>query len=591
MCGIYGFVGKKNAKEMIIDGLRRMEYRGYDSWGIGVIDSEIIKVYKDIGPIGDVISKNLNLPDSRIGIGHTRWATHGGVSIKNAHPHFSSDKSFILAQNGIVENYNELKKELLNEGYKFNSETDTEVIVRIIEKEFKKDKNLINSISRAFKLLEGRNTFIILDRTEDRIIAIRNGSPLVIGLCENGDKIIASDTLSFSNQTQNVIPIEDNQMVIIDKNLIKIFNQNGNVIKIPKIQKIEKVDFEFSKDGFDHFMIKEIIEQKFTIKNAVSYSENEFNQIIKEINKCRTIYTIGAGTAGFAAKQIAYFLRKIAKKNAIDLRSYEYSSFLEHFNKNDLLIVVSQSGETADTIEAMEAIRKKGVRIISIVNMLGSTITKNSDYKFFSRSGPEICVASTKAFTAQISWGYLLSKAIVGEFNKGKKDILDLSLKIEKYLDDTLLTEIKDIAKKIKKYEHFFILGKGQNETIALEGALKLKEITYKHFEGFPAGELKHGVIALIEKNTPVITIVSEDETKNDMKNAIAEVKARGAFTISITSDNSIVSDEKIKSFDGVEVDSIVKILPFQILSYFLALELGNSPDRPRNLAKSVTVK
>lgn len=589
MCGIFGYVGKKNAKNVILEGLTRLEYRGYDSWGVAVLKDNKIEVIKKIGTIGK--PKDIaTLPEASIGIGHTRWATHGGVTETNAHPHLSTDGNFILAQNGIVENYQELKKTLTEKGYPFYSQTDTEVIVRLIEEKHKTQSDLKEAVRMAFLDLKGRNTIILIDKVNNRIISVRNGSPLVLGLGTN-EYYIASDTLSFSDKTDLIVYLNNYEIVECDNAGLKISDvRSGKEITYKPI-KVNHGDTEINKEGFDHFMLKEIVDQKHTIRDAVQYTLEDLKPFIDAIKKARHVYTVGAGTAGFAAGQIAFFLRKYAQVNAIELRSYEVGSYSEIFGDKDLLIAVSQSGETADTIEAIEIAREKGVKIASIVNMIGSTTSRISDFQFFSRSGPEICVASTKAFTAQSAWGLLIALSIAGKYSEAIDIIYNVSDKLENYFTNELYSQIKKFVKSLVKKEHFFILGRDHNYYTALEGALKVKEITYKHFEGFASGELKHGVIALVEKGTPVFIIVSNDKYKDDMLSAAAEVRARGAFVVGIGKENNELFDEFIATPDGGLADPIASIIPFQLISYFLGVELGNSPDKPRNLAKSVTVK
>ncbi len=598
MCGIFGYAGRDNAAERIINGLKRLEYRGYDSWGVAIadLDSEQINLVKHTGKIGEVSSEKLFDTTSTIGIGHTRWATHGGVTDTNAHPHYSTDKSFVLAQNGIVENYQELKSELISKGYEFISQTDTEVIVRLVEEELKTAQDLHEAVRQAFLKLTGRNTIIVLEKKNSHIIAVRNGSPLVIGI-GNEEIIIASDTLSFADRTNKVILVENYQMVEYKNGETKLFDVKENAELKTEIIELDQADTKVEKEGFDHFMIKEIVEQRYTINEAVQYTLDELNPLLGRIKEKSSkggqgkVYTVGAGTAGFAAMQIAFFLRKHANVNATELKAYEMESYKNLFTPEDTLIAVSQSGETADTIEAIEFAKEKGTKIASIVNMLGSTITRISDYKYFSRSGAEICVASTKAFTAQTAWGLLLALSLIGKYEEAKKVVKDLSQNLESFFEGNDFSNIKNLAKKLKDQEHFFVLGKGQNFVASLEGALKIKEITYKHFEGFAAGELKHGVIALIDQGTPVFGIISNDENKADMLSALAEVKARGGFTIGVAKENNELFDFFIETIEGHEADSIANIIPFQLISYFMALQLGNSPDKPRNLAKSVTVK
>lgn len=589
MCGIFGYIGKDNASKIILEGLKRLEYRGYDSWGVAVVEEGEIDVIKKVGPIGEF--KELeSLPNSHIGIGHTRWATHGGVTTLNAHPHFSIDKSFVVAQNGIVENYQELKVTLSKLGHKFTTQTDTEVIVRLIEEKLKYEHDLYEAIRKAFLDLSGRNTIIVLTTEGNHIIAVRNGSPLVIGVGKD-EIFFASDTLSFADRTNKVIYVNNYEMVeYLDGKITLSMVKTGKKLNY-QVAELDNEAVNIAKDGFDHFMIKEIVEQKYTINEAVQYTEKELEPLVNAIKESHRVYLVGAGTASFAAGQIAFFLRKYAGVQAIELKSYEMESYKELFSKKDVIIAISQSGETADTIEALEFAKVKGTKIASLVNMLGSTTTRMSDFPYFSRSGPEICVASTKAFTAQSAWGLLLALTIAGKYKEAKKSIKDVTLALEDYFNSKLFSQIKKLVKKIKDKEHFFVLGKGQNYYISLEGALKVKEITYKHFEGFAAGELKHGVIALVEKGTPVFVIVSEDDNKSDMLNSAAQVNARGAMVIGIGKENNELYEEFVQTPKIEFADSIVNVIPFQLLSYFLGVELGCPPDRPRNLAKSVTVK
>jgi glutamine---fructose-6-phosphate transaminase (isomerizing) len=589
MCGIFGYVGTENAQETIINGLKRLEYRGYDSWGVAVKHNGSLDITKKVGAIGD-IEISSSKTHACVGIGHTRWATHGGTTQRNAHPHLATDKSFVLAQNGIVENYQELKTQLKKKGYKFTTETDTEVIVRLVEEKKKSEDSLREAVRQAFLELKGRNTIILMTTGEDHIIAIRNGSPLVVGLGDN-EYFFSSDTLSFADKTDRVFLIDDNQIVEYKEEQLGLFNAMTGRNLTPKITKLDHKATNIDKEGFDHYMLKEIVEQKDTIREAIQYTEDEYQPLVDAMKKAGMIYTVGAGTAGFAAGQIAYFIRKYAGLHAIEMKSYETDSYRNLFKKGDVVIGVSQSGETADTLEALEIAKDSGATIASIVNMVGSTTTRMSTFPYFTRSGPEICVASTKAFTAQVAWGLVLAHTVAGKYEDGVAAINEASEKLNGYFTQDLFGHIRDLAKQLTEHNHCFVLGKGAHYNIALEGALKVKEITYKHFEGFAAGELKHGVIALIENGTPVFVIVSDDEYKDDMLTAAAEVKSRGAWTIGIANEQNDLFSDYIRSIDGGPADPITKVVPFQLLSYFLGVELGNNIDRPRNLAKSVTVK
>lgn len=594
MCGIFGYSGDRECNDLIFQGLKRLEYRGYDSWGIAVLNNEKIYQYKNIGEIHKD-AKLTKLPKGSIGIGHTRWATHGGVTTVNAHPHVSTKGDFTLVQNGIVENFDELKKDLLKRKSKFVSQTDTEVIVKLIEREMDKKKSLKESIITVFKKLKGRNTIAVLSNIDRKIYAVRNGSPLVLGVADDG-VYLASDTLSFSLATNKAVLLDDYDMVEIDGQNVKIFNILTKKAKRVQVKELKHQFSNIEKGKFPHFMLKEIVDQKDTILLATEYTEKDLRDLVQQAKKSKRVYTMGAGTAGFAAAQIAFFLRTIANIDAQEIKSYEFKSYLPLVKRGDLVIALSQSGETADTIEAVEIMKKRGCKIASLVNMYGTTLSRISDYEFYTNSGPEICVASTKVFTAQCAWGYLLSMTIAKKYNEAKKNLRKLSKDIQVLFRKETFNKIRNITKDMVKKDHAFILGKGENSAIALEGALKIKEISYKHVEGFAAGELKHGVIALIEKETPVFGIIPspKDGDSSDLLSAIEQVKARGAFTVGIGAKEF----SKMKVFNRyivtpqiANISSIGNVIPFQLISYFLSVKLGNNIDKPRNLAKSVTVK
>ncbi len=595
MCGIFGYIGSKIANDLVFDGLKRLEYRGYDSWGIAVLNKNEIFQFKDIGL---VTKKNelKNLPSCTIGIGHTRWATHGGVTKVNAHPHFSTDKKFTLVQNGIVENVDQLKKELEKQKYIFQSETDTEVIVKLIEREVKGGKDFKKAFVDSFKKLEGRNTVALIDSKSKKIYAIKNGSPLVVGIGEDGT-YLASDSLSFSTYTDKIIVLDDYDMIEIKENKFDVYNIKSKR-KIEHSIKLLKYKYEdISKGGYEHYMLKEIVEQKKTILLATEYTQEELKPILSAIKSSRRIFLVGAGTAGYAAGQIACFLRKISGIDAQEIKSYEFRNYLPIVSSKDLIIAVSQSGETADTIECLEVFKEKGCKIVSLVNMYGTTISRMSEHEYYTNAGPEICVASTKVFTSQIAWGYLIAMSLTGKYKLAKVRLRELSESLTDIFQPSVFKYIQKICSSIKKNDNFFILGKGENFFIALEGALKIKEISYKHVEGFSAGELKHGVIALVEKGTPVIGIIPSNNNSVEKKETISameQVKSRGALTIGIGDPES----SKLEIFDYYvstpcvnTLSSLSNVIPFQLISYFLSLELGNSIDKPRNLAKSVTVK
>lgn len=575
MCGIFGYKGSSNAANIVLSGLKKLDYRGYDSWGIAVYFDKEISIQKDIGKISDI--KKINLPFGNTSIGHTRWATTGSVSQINAHPHFSTDQSFALVQNGIVENFQDLKLDLIKKGYKFRSETDTEVIVRLIESQ--KNKNLIDAVKSAFLKLKGRNTIVILDSKNNQIIALRNGSPLIVGI-NNNDFYLSSDTLSLSSFCQKYIDLDNFEMVILNKNL-EFFNILTNQ-KIKKdFQKMKISNISSDLGEYKHYMIKEIFESPRVIQNIINSDQKNLFDLTTAIKKSKNIYLIGSGTAGNAAAQIAYYLRKYAQVSAISLVGADAKDYYEFFGPNDLIIAPSQSGETADVLKVLEFAKSRGVKIASLVNMSGSSMTRLSDYKFYSNSGPEICVMSTKVFIAQISWGYLLAKTISGNYQQGIKELNNLSKSIKKYLTNSKnISQIKKIANLFLKTNDIFLLGQGQNLQIAKEGMIKLIEGTYKHAHAIPAGDLKHYAITLIEKNVFTIALISPDDSLSDLTNAINEIKSRGGTVIIFDQSSQI----------DTEISAIFNIIPLQLLAYYLAVKLGNNVDKPRNIAKSVTV-
>lgn len=594
MCGIFAYIGNKNAGDQIIEGLKRLEYRGYDSWGIAVLDKGAITISKKVGKISDIAhASELALPKSTLAIGHTRWATHGGVNQVNAHPHFSTDKSFVLAQNGIVQNYLPLKKLLLKKGYTFTSETDTEVIVRLIEEKLKKTPSFKEAVQKAFLELEGRNTIIILRNSGKEILAARSGSPLVIGLNpKTKETFFSSDTLSFAPHASKMIVIDNGQMVYYTDNTLKLYDLKTLKGIKPKIENIDIENDTVDKEGFDHFMLKEIHESPYVIEQVTKQERKKYEEFADAIKKARRVYTIASGTTGIAAAQMAYYLRNFGQIHAVSLVGADCQEYVKLFTKDDLLIAPSQSGETADVLEILEQAQEKKVKIASYVNMAGASMTRLSDYKFMAQAGPEICVMSTKVFVSQIAWGYLVAKTVQGKYSEGVKNLEVLASTITQYLSDKRsISTIKSLAQDLLKKHDIFLMGKGQNFQITREGMVKLIEGTYKHAHAIPAGDLKHYAITLMEKGVPVIVPVSNDSAQADTLNAANQVKARGAMVIGIAPLSHESFDTYIEVPDTGETSAIMNVLPLQLLSYYMTVALGNNVDKPRNIAKSVTVK
>jgi len=592
MCGIFAYFGhKQNAPEIVIEGLKRLEYRGYDSWGVAYKLDEGIRVHKEVGKIGDIDKKELKLEKSSIAIGHSRWATHGGVNKKNAHPHFTEDKEITLVHNGIFENYLEIKKYLQKKGHKFTSQTDTEVIAHLIQ-EHEKTHSLEESIKLATQEIEGRYAFVVINRENRKVIAARKGSPLIIGVGkEKGEYFIASDIPAFLPYTNKVIYLDDDQMLTIDHGNAKFYD-------IDKQEEIEKriveIDWDVEsaeKGEHPHFMIKEIIEQKDTLNRAINQNPEIVDQVASEIKKAKGTYLVGCGTAGKVCMVGQYLFSKISKKHVNFAFGSEFPNHQEFLTDKTLMICVSQSGETADTLEAIEVAKKKGVKVVSIVNGESSTMARISDIVIPIKAGPEKAVASTKATTSQLAILTLLAYACNGGVHEGKQLLINAASQINDMINPRYEDHIMKLAEKIKDVESMYIIGRGMNYPIALESAIKLQEVSYIHAEGFAGGELKHGPIALISDQTPVIALVANDSMKQEIISNATEVKARGGYIIGIAPENHEVFDYWIRVPDVQDASPIVNIIPVQILSYQLAVLRENDPDMPRNLAKSVTVK
>jgi|TARA_Y100000310_G_scaffold345794_1_gene470039 glucosamine--fructose-6-phosphate aminotransferase (isomerizing) len=583
MCGVIAYKGERNAVNLVLEGLKLLEYRGYDSWGIAA-KNDSIHLFKDIGKIGEV-KDDVNLPSSRITIGHTRWATTGAVTKENAHPHLSCDKKIAVVHNGVIENYEELKKQLKN--HDFISETDTEIIPHLIEENL--NLGFFESVKKTANLLQGRSSFIVINENSDEIIAVRKGAPLILGIGDN-EYFIASDIPAFLDHTKNVNYLDDNEMVIIkDKPIFYNFTINQEVSK--RLITIEWDKDQAKKGDYKHYLIKEIMEQKDTINKAINQDEQEIQKIADEINNAFGTFFVGCGTAAKMCHAGEYLYSKIAKKHINFVVASEFSNYHHFLTDKTLMIVVSQSGETADVIEAIEAAKKENVKIISLINVQGSTISLKSDFTLLIKAGPEKAVASTKAATSQLALLLLLAYASNKELKEGKRLLIETAGMINDMLNLRYEDHIKTLADQIYKKEHMYIIGKSANYPMALESAIKIQEISYMHAEGFAAGELKHGPIALIEKNTPCIALVANDETKKDVLINARELKTRGAYIIGVAPEYNKIFDYWIKVPDAGNASPIVNIIPIQILAYHLALLRGHDPDLPRNLAKSVTVK
>ena len=589
MCGIFGIINdKKNqAANTVLDGLKKLEYRGYDSWGISIIDEgkNQIQVDKHIGKIGEA---KTNLPPGKIALGHTRWATHGGVTDNNAHPHLDCTKKIAVIHNGIVENYQELKEELLVKDHKFISETDTEVIAHLIE-EKSKSKSIKEAIFETFKLLRGSNAIAVLDFTSRTIIACRNGSPLVVGIGSD-QYFLASDVPAFLKETNKVYFLNDGDAVVLSNSGIKLFNIETGKEKnlIPQILDWKLEDAE--KNGFPHFLLKEIYEQLKTIPKTTSINEKQIKELSEKIKSGYKVILTGCGTASYCALATKYFFAQIGI-DAQAIPSYEFMPFSKFIDEKTIVFAISQSGETADTLIAVKEAKRRGAEIIAVINARGSTLERLADTVLSVGAGPEIAVVSTKAFTSQLATLYLLTTAVTDRLEEGKVKIINLGKVLTKWLDVQSIKRLVSLAKRLMDEEHIYLIGKHINYPATLEFALKIKETSYVHAEPFSAGELKHGVITLIQKGTPCFVLASNDEVKDEVLSSAAEIKARGGLIIGVAPFESNEFDVLIKTPDLGDLTIFANIIVGQLLGYYLGVGRGADPDKPRNLAKSVTVK
>ena len=589
MCGIIGYIGNRKASSILFSGLKSLEYRGYDSVGMAIIGSKL-RIKKDVGKINEVNEKlNFLDLDGNIGIGHTRWATHGRVNRENAHPHLSNNRKIAVVHNGIIENYQELKDFLEKKNFKFYSKTDTEVIPNLVEFEMKNGKNFIDAVKASIKRLEGNFAVLIIHEDEDKLIAARKGAPLVIGVAED-EFFAASDIPAFLKFTKNVVFLYDWDLAVLEKDKIDFFNLMENKKVERKVDTIEWNAEQAKKGEFEHFMLKEITEQVETIQKAVAQDERIVKKIVEVMKKSKGIFFVGCGSSFHACLAASYIFSKVAHLHVNVVLGSEFANYKHFLTPETLVLAVSQSGETADVLEAVETAKRKGSKVISIVNVMGSSLTRHSDEFLLLNAGPEICVLSTKTYTSQLALLILLAYSFIGKFREAQRKLKYLWNVIYNLTSRTTREKIKKLAEMLKDREHIFVIGRGLQYATALEAALKIKEVSYIHAEAFAGGELKHGTIALIEKGTPCIVFVSEENEKEIISNAM-EIKSRGGYIIGISPKNNEVFDFWIKVPETNAANPICQIIPIQILAYQLAVLRGCDPDKPRNLAKSVTVK
>jgi len=612
MCGIVGYIGNREAYPIVIKGLRRLEYRGYDSTGVAIIQQGQLQVHKKKGKVAEleeaVIGKNLH---AHIAIGHTRWATHGEPSDRNAHPHLSNNGRLAMLHNGIIENYAAIKKELLSKGYTFKSDTDTEVLLNFIQDIQDNNKSSLEEALRiALKRIVGAYCILLIDQDDpETIIAARKGSPLVIGIGKN-EHFLASDASPIIEYTKEVVYVNDYEIAIVKKDEL-ILKNLGNEKQTPFIQKLDMELAAIEKGGYDHFMLKEIFEQPETIydclRGRLLVDQEKIvmagvDDHIEALTKASRIIIVACGTSWHAGLYAEYLIEELCRIPV----EVEYASEFRYRNPvihpGDVIIAISQSGETADTLVALESAKEKGAFIFGIVNAVGSSIARLSHAGAYTHAGPEIGVASTKAFTGQLTVLAMIALKMAkanGSINNDRylhlvNELASVPEKVKEILADTSV--IQKIALKFKDAKDFLYLGRGYSFPIALEGALKLKEITYIHAEGYPAAEMKHGPIALVDETLPVVFIATKDLYYDKVVSNIQEIKARKGQIIAVAS----VGDQVLPTMsDNImyvpEIDEVIapllSVVPMQLLSYYVGVAKGIDVDKPRNLAKSVTVE
>lgn len=613
MCGLVGYIGNNAVAETLLNGLKNLEYRGYDSAGIALNDNNAIDVFKAKGKLNNlstVLAENSSkLKNTHLGIGHIRWATHGKATIENAHPHLSNDGKLVLVHNGIIENYKSLRHELESEGFHFHSETDTETAVHLIDREYKKCHSLEEAVMAGVKRLEGAFAFCIMHQDEpDKIIAVRKNAPLIIGLGKD-ENYIASDIPAIIGKVRNIIHLNDGELAVVRQNAVEVKNLNGETI----IKPIEAIEFNpevISRGGYKHFMLKEINEQPVIIRRMVQEHLPDVNEpvlwgkdgCLLDLNKIQSVNIIACGTSLHAA-MFAKFLWEAWLKIPVQVEAASEYIYRENItNEHSLVIGISQSGETADTITAVKQARAKGAQILIFTNREDSSIVRQADCVVPLKAGIEVSVAATKSYTAQLAALYWVGLYLAEQKNSlpaeqlaaFKQDLCELPAKMEEILSNA--AAVKSVADKLKNFSDMVYIGRGINLASALEGALKLKEISYINANGYAAGELKHGPIALLDENMPVMAVLGPGIALPKMISNCEEAKARNALLAAVVSEKADIApglfDYRLNIPDTNETTfPLLANIPLQLLAYYIADSLGREVDQPRNLAKSVTVE
>ena len=592
MCGIFGYVGqRRDAAEIVLSGLKKLEYRGYDSWGVAVAHAGSVALDRRVGKIGEAITA---LPPSPIGLGHTRWATHGGVTEGNAHPHLDCAGRLAVIHNGIVANYRELRDALTRGGHRFSSETDTEVVAHLMEDALaltpEGPEQLVGALMATFRQLQGLNAVAVLDVRVGQLAAAKSGSPLVLGWSDTGS-LLASDYSALLEHTRRVTFVEDGQAALVGVDSMRLYDVATGAEVAPAVTHVEWEAADTDLTGYPDYMTKEIHEQPAVLRRIAAGWGEHASRLAALVGEAREVFMVGCGTAGHAALAAQYLLGRIAGRRVTFVLASEFPYLRDFVGEGSLVIALSQSGETIDVIDAAQAGRSRGARIAALVNVEGSTLWRLADCAVPLGAGPERCVLATKSFTAKLAILLRVAHAAAGQPEVGAALVGEAADEIERLLADDRRGAIRAIAERLQRCDHLFAIGRGPSYPLALEAALKIKEVSYIHAEGFAGGELKHGVIALIEQGTPCLVLAPRDETRDDILSGAMEVKARGAWLIGISPDAHEAFDAHIPVADLGPATPMASAVPAQLLAYDLAILRGHDPDKPRNLAKSVTVR
>ncbi|MCM8750051.1 glutamine--fructose-6-phosphate transaminase (isomerizing) [Thermomicrobiaceae bacterium CFH 74404] len=593
MCGIFGYVTTRAVcAGTVVDALRKLEYRGYDSWGVGIGINGHISVVKRAGRIP---ATTPDLPASSIAFGHTRWATHGGVTDVNAHPHLDCTGQLAVIHNGIIENFRKLRCELEADGHRFRSDTDSEVFAHLVEQilaasEAQDPETVVRAVQAAFERIEGLNAFIVLHYPTQQLIAVKSISPLVIGIGSTGT-YVASDAVALVGLAEQVHYLGDDEVAAIRADGLHLYDRSRRAAREPRWQALALKSADTSLDGFPHYLIKEIHEQPRVLERIIREHPAQARELAELISRSYGTFLVGCGTAGYAALAGSYLFSRIARRHVNSVVASEFK-YQEHFlTERSLVIALSQSGETVDVIEAVLAAKRRGARVAALVNVTGSTLDRLADFTLPLLAGPEQSVLSTKAYTAKLALLLLTAHILNGSEHVG----LDLLWRavdgMVRALTPDFQDRVKAVADRLADHQHCFVIGRGLSYPTALEAALKIKEVSYLHAEGFPGGELKHGVIALVEPGVPCFVFSPLDETRADILSGAMELQSRGGWIIGVSPEDEAVFDVHLPVAEVGDASPLVNVIPAQLLGYYLAVRKGLDPDKPRNLAKSVTVK